>query len=643
MRDIDGSAAVADPRRVRIRHRLLGAVVVIGAAAFAACFASPEVSTTSQGVVVVNGGSAYDFGQVMVGDFKTSGPITIAPASLGDDDNVVSVDAPSCTEFTINVHPPLPASSARVYNLCNTVGGSGYGSSMNCVQVTYDFDATYTPSGAGSASCTVRVTLKSNTGSGGSYLQFFTLNGQGVAPSVGMTVGPTSIQFGDVPVGTSSSSQAVTLKNTGSQPLTVSGTNTDARFVVMQPLGPHTLPGGASEHYNVQCRPGTSDAFSFMGSLTFAASGVPSQTVTFSCRGITSSLIVSESPVTFPSTLVGVPQTKTITIDSGGPQTLTSLALSAATSNEVTLVSPPAAGTSFGSGAAPLPITLRYAAGTPHPSGPIGTLVITTPGEVRNVALFAEALPGQIGTTPATVDFGPVCGGSSPTQDVQIYASAAGTVQLISVQPPDAPFTVSGGSGALVGNHGAGITVTAGLTATTPGELMASFTLQTNAPDDPMHEVPLHAVVLPAGVSPTPERQHFGGSMLNQPVVREVVISNCATQMINVTAARITGASASDFTIVDPANPAMTIPQRGSTRFLIAMTPHSNGLKDAQLVVDYEGGSVTANLDGNGFGGDDGTAGGRKTYYACSTGQPAGLWPILGAVLAVLGVRRRRR
>ncbi|MDB4961292.1 MAG: hypothetical protein JWP01_1291 [Myxococcales bacterium] len=57
-------------------------------------------------------------------------------------------------------------------------------------------------------------------------------------------------------------------------------------------------------------------------------------------------------------------------------------------------------------------------------------------------------------------------------------------------------------------------------------------------------------------------------------------------------------------------------------------------------MIDYEGGSLVAALDGNGFGGDDGNVEERGTYYACSTGSGAGCVPL---ALALLVLRRRRR
>jgi MYXO-CTERM domain-containing protein len=194
-----------------------------------------------------------------------------------------------------------------------------------------------------------------------------------------------------------------------------------------------------------------------------------------------------------------------------------------------------------------------------------------------------------------------------------------------------------------MGNHGNTIDFVASVSPTAPGPLTDSFVLNTNLPSMPARSISLAAVALPAGVTPTPDLVHFGPGRVNTTTAAKTIeLSNCGSAPIHITAARIEGASASDFAVVGPENPVMTLPQMGSVKFLVVMSPRQNGTKAAQLVVEYDGGTVTAELDGNGFGGDEAELLDRETYYACSTGggSPTALAP-LG--LALLLLRRRRR
>jgi len=79
--------------------------------------------------------------------------------------------------------------------------------------------------------------------------------------------------------------------------------------------------------------------------------------------------------------------------------------------------------------------------------------------------------------------------------------------------------------------------------------------------------------------------------------------------------------------------------------FTVQMTPATLGDKTATLTIDHNQGTGVTEvpLDGNGYGSGSGTGGSkdRQTYYACSAGDPAALWPI--ALAAGWLARRRRR
>ena len=71
------------------------------------------------------------------------------------------------------------------------------------------------------------------------------------------------------------------------------------------------------------------------------------------------------------------------------------------------------------------------------------------------------------------------------------------------------------------------------------------------------------------------------------------------------------------------------------------MTPQSVGPKEAEFVVDYDGGTVRVPLVGDGLGDLDPTGGADEfSYYECNAGGVAGLAPM---ALAMLGLLRRRR
>jgi hypothetical protein len=289
---------------------------------------------------------------------------------------------------------------------------------------------------------------------------------------------------------------------------------------------------------------------------------------------------------------------------------------------------------------------LKYSAATERTMAQLGTLNVNyMPGGTNiAIAINGEALPGSLGVSPGTsIDFGPVCVGATVTQPVSLYATAAGRVAVNSVSPPQAPFSATNANGTLMGNHGNMLTLMASVTPTTAGDLTDKLVVHTSLPM-PDQDVALTAKAMPAGVTATPDSVHFGPNrVMMTTTTKDVIVSNCGAAPLTFTAARIEGVDAADFALVS-ALPTQPIAQRAATTFLIVMTPHGNGGKQAQLVLEHDGGApITVPLDGNGFGGDPPSTGEKGTYYSCNAGGASAFGAGLGIAIIALARRRRRR
>jgi len=178
-----------------------------------------------------------------------------------------------------------------------------------------DFAQTNTcPSGsntlAAGSSCTVSVTftpgaLGARTGSltftdnATHSPQSVALSGTGVNPAPLVSLSPTTINFGNQNVGSSSNAQTVTLTNSGTIPLSISsiaiaGTNaSDFAQTNTCPSGSNTLAVGSSCTISVTFTPGASGARS--GSLTFTDNAADSpQSLTLSGNGIVTTTYFSD-------------------------------------------------------------------------------------------------------------------------------------------------------------------------------------------------------------------------------------------------------------------------------------------------------------------------------------------------------------
>lgn len=620
--------------------------------------ASEHLASTGQETVILSPGSGYTFAPaIAVGSSLSTGSnyFVLAPQSTTDADYVTSIDLvqPGCgSDFSVDYQPPLPGSAAEVW--CSPTGAL-QGSATNCTPVTYSFGATFHPSQPGSQSCQLDVQTMMVNGSTTQTIPIM-LAGSAFGSTYSMSASPSLINFGDVPLLGTSSPQLVTLTNTGSASITVTAGLINSMNFSTQPdvtIAPtYVLGSHGAAMFQVQCHADATGG-NYVGSLKFTTDSTEGnliQTVSLACHGVSTSVGVNPSPVDLGTHLIGDTATTVnvvITDTSMGGVTLSSFALNGTPGTEVVFAPQPPATINLAGMGSNASVLVRYSPTSERDYGPIGTMTFMAGTNTSVVALNGGAHMGSIGTNPASVDFGAVCAnGSATSQDLTIFANAGGNVVLASPTGPSSPFsaTLPGTPVSLAAHHGneAKLTATVTPTMSTPaGDHTDTINLMTNIPQSTSVPISLHAVVLAGGVSPTPAMLHFGTNAVGAPSsVQTVTLTNCGTGDLTLTDASFSGSSADEFAIVSPADVHVTIPQTKSAPFLVLMDPKTYGVKSAQLVFSYAGGTSTVDLDGTGVGGvAPGGTKDRETYYACSTGSASGLWP---AAFAALLLRRRR-
>jgi uncharacterized repeat protein (TIGR01451 family) len=138
------------------------------------------------------------------------------------------------------------------------------------------------------ASCTIDVVftpdalglLEANlviTDNASSVTQTVPLSGNGVAPAPAVDLDPTSINFGSQTIGTTSAPQAITLSNTGTGPLTITGITATGEFAQAHncPISPDTLAAGNSCTINANFSPSSEGAKAGTVEVTDDATGNP--------------------------------------------------------------------------------------------------------------------------------------------------------------------------------------------------------------------------------------------------------------------------------------------------------------------------------------------------------------------------------
>jgi hypothetical protein len=608
--------------------------VAVAVVVASACTAL-HYSTTSQQSVVL---STYSYTFPGPG----SAPFTVSATSSSDSDYLQSVSMTCSSHWSLWLDPndPFPV------HICGSAGSGGSAISqddgLNMCPHSYTFYANFQPTSPGQYSCNVTVVSMSAFGSGSST-QILMLTGSG-SGSEGITVSPEKIDFGDVQINTQSSPyNYVVVTNNGSAALTVNGSLDNSAFAVTgnSNYTSFSLGSNASSSFSVTCTPPLVGAHA--GTLTFTdTSGQYTGAVSLACNGINSTVNVAPTQITFDKTLVGSPPKEESVRITGGTvmTTIDTVTLDAAAiAAGVTFVNNPQ-GLPVGTGQ---DIVLAYSAAAMHAAGPLGSLSVKVSSDTtaRNIAISGEALLGGVGTNPASIEFGAVCASSKVTKDVEVYASEAGDVMVQSLTPPAAPFEATAVDvlpKGLVGNHGGqSITVRASMVPTVAGDFTDAFTLTSNVPNAGTTEVQLHGIALSGGIAATPDLVHFGTTSIGTTSsIKQVQFSNCGTTDLAFTGVTLTGTDATDFTLIG-ANPPRAIKPTESELIMVVMQPKADGFKTAQLVIAHGAGNTTVDLDGTGEGGENKE---RETYYACSAGRGAGLWPI---AFALLLLRRRRR
>jgi hypothetical protein len=604
------------------------------------CAAPHPESVVAQDVIVV-AAQVLDFGTVPLGDASSPGVVTVDPDVGNQTDTVIDVSA-SCPDFTLDT-PGLPADVHRTCMIVSCDGGDvmcqpGQGDFCQTIESqSYMFSVTFRPTVAGPSSCVVTVHTADDTDD-----RSITLTGTGVPPRFAPEVQPLAVKFGDVRTATDSAPVTITVRNAGSDALGLMSVVVTQGFEILGQPSEAALDPNGTRDYSVVCHP--PGAGPLTGQLTVTMND-PDQTtidVSLTCNGIDSILDIDPSPAAI-STRVGEPGMASIKLSNTGGASMT-LEDVTVTGDGITLVSQPALRSIAPGDHAQVTVGFDTTAkGDIH-----GTLTVAyDQNKVRSTEIRAQVLATSLTLTPSDgdVSFGPVCAGESKTQEFTLKANDQGGFALQSFSKPEAPFTVTAPALPIAVQGLSATVVTFDVTAapTAAGVADADVVVGTDIPGAaPDHVLHLHVEGLPAGITATPATIELGSHTIHATTIaKQVDLSNCSDAPIKFSNARIEGADPSDFAIV-MVPPTSTIMPVEHASWLIVLQAQSVGLKQATFAVDYDGGTASVALQGEGT---DPSAPpiagppGRGSYYACSTGRPSALWPI---AVALLALRRRR-
>ena len=271
-----------------------GACTGAGACAVTMSSSKSLAATFSSGPVATLSPASLSFGTVSIGTASTGKTVTLK-----------NTGSASLTITAIAITGTNAADFAQTHTC-----GSSLAAGASCT-----ISVTFKPTASGSRSAALSVTDNA-TGSP----QHVPLSGTGTAARLA----PTSLSFGTVAIGVSSTAKTVTLTNVGTTSLTITaigitGTNA-ADFAQTHTCG-SSLAAGASCTISVTFKPAASGTRSAALNVTDNAAGSPQQ-VPLSGTGTTAKL--SPTSLSFGSVTVGTTTAaKTVTLANVGTATLT--------------------------------------------------------------------------------------------------------------------------------------------------------------------------------------------------------------------------------------------------------------------------------------------------------------------------------
>ncbi len=439
------------------------------------------------------------------------------------------------------------------------------------------------------------------------------------SPSNTLSLSPNSLSFGSITVGSTSAAQTVTVKNTGTGALALTGETVSGPFVKSAATCGSSLAVGASCTVSVEFKPVAAGASAGALSVADNATGSP-QTVALSGTGAAAGLTVSLSPssLTFASTPIGATtaaQVITVKNTSATAITLTSANFAGTNASSFLRSGGTCAGGTFAAGAScTIPVEFK-----PTAAGTLTASMVLTDnatGSPQTVALTGTGAAAglTVSLSPSSLTFASTpIGSTTAAQVITVKNTSATAITLTSANFAGAnasSFLRSGGTcagGTFAA--GASCTIPVEFKPTAAGTLTASLVLTDNADGSPQ-TVALSGTGAAAGltVSLSPASLTFASTPIGSTTAAQVItVKNTSATAITLTSANFAGTNASSFLRSGGTCAGGTFAAGASCTIPVEFKPTAAGTLTASLVLT------------------DNAAGSPQTVALSGTGAAAGL------------------
>jgi len=353
--------------------------------------------------------------------YETVGPsASLSPTSLTFASQVTGVaSSPQDVTLTNNGNAALTITGITVTganagdfsqtNMC----GSSLAASANCT-----IRVTFTPTATGTLTASISI---ADNASGSP--QTISLTGTGAAAAPNVSLAPTSITFSSQTVGMTSAAQNITLTNTGTASLSITGitiAGTNASDFSQTNTCSSSLTASAFCTIAVTFTPAAAGSFAASVSIADNASGSP-QTVSLTGTGVAATapaITFSPASLTFASQNVGATSAaQTVTLTNSGTASLTITGITLTGSNAADFAQTNNCGSSVAAGAhCTINVTFTpAAAGNLTASVSVADNASGSPQTIALSGTGAAAAPPDfaVAASPATLSVSPGASGTS--------------------------------------------------------------------------------------------------------------------------------------------------------------------------------------------------------------------------------------
>ncbi len=472
-----------------------------------------------------------------------------------------------------------------------TLSGAGFAMSNLALPLTLhagnstSASLTFAPPSSGSFSGSVTF---ATTGAAGSVS--LPLSGTGVTAG-NLVAAPTSLAFGSITVGTSTS-QSETITNTGGSSVTISQATVSGAGLSLSGLSlPVTLASNQSVTFKIVFAPTTAGAVS--GNLAIT-SDANSLNVGLSGTGAAGgSLVANPSSVSFGSVTVGSNKTVAVAVSNSG-------------ASSVTVSGASISGTGFSFTGPTLPASLasgqsatfnvKFAPGSAGTAS--GALTIASNATNLSVPLSGSGVaPGSLSANPTSLAFGNIQVGGTSSKSETVTNTGGATVTLSQANVTGAGYSVSGLTLPTTLAASQSVTFTVTFAPTAAGTVNGNLSLVSDASNSPLGIALSGTGTTPGQLSLTPSSLSFGNVTVGSSAALNGTLT-ASSAAVTISSASTTS---SEFVLAGITLPT-TLTAGQSAGFKVTFSPQATGTATASLTFtsNATNGPTTQSLSGSG-------------------------------------------